>query len=367
MTRIVDVVVHRRRVPFTRPFITAVRRADALDAVLIEILDSDGRSGWGEAVATWRVTGESVASITAAVEGPWRATLRGATLDDPSSLCERLRREVVGNPSARSALGCALVDLAARGEGIPLYDYLGGTSDTVTTDMTLSAVLDADVADLIARAQAYVADGFTTLKVKLGAGGDDVATMARLRRALGPAVELRADANQAWTTTQAVSTIRALEDAGVGLAYVEQPVARHDLAAMASVRAAVATPIMVDEGVWTIDELHEVIRRAAADLVNLKLAKSGGPFEVLDLARAAQAGGLEVLMGCMAESHVGVSAAGALASVLDATASSSSRVHDLDGGTWLAASPVRHGAHYEGSQLILGPGPGSGIDGLVDT
>jgi L-alanine-DL-glutamate epimerase-like enolase superfamily enzyme len=137
-----SVTVHRHPGPLVRPFVTAVRVAHEVDAVLVEVRDSDGRSGWGEAPTSWRVTGESAASVTAAVEGPLGAAV-GLSADDPAEASAALERAVVRNSSARMAVECAVYDLAARAAGVPLFRYLGGREKALRTDMTLSAAATA--------------------------------------------------------------------------------------------------------------------------------------------------------------------------------------------------------------------------------
>ena len=155
--RVARIRVHRVDVPLLRPFVTAVRRTDHVPAVLVEVVDSDGRSGWGEAAASWRVTGESPAGIAAAVLGPVRDAVLGLPVDDPQVWGKAVRRSVVGNAAARSAVDCALWDLAAQVAGQPLTgpSRLGGPS-TVETDMTLSAGAPEE---LLARAREHVGRG----------------------------------------------------------------------------------------------------------------------------------------------------------------------------------------------------------------
>ena len=146
----------------------------------------------------------------------------------------------------------ALYDLAARANEQPLWEYLGGHVTKVATDMTISAVRNrSDIEGLVRTAKEHVDEGFRTLKIKVGAGGNDVTTLLEIRRVLGETVILRVDANQGWSRRGAVRIIAALEDAGVNLDMVEQPVHRDDLDGLAFVRAHVATPITADESVWT--------------------------------------------------------------------------------------------------------------------
>jgi L-alanine-DL-glutamate epimerase and related enzymes of enolase superfamily len=367
MPGIESLTVHHRRIALVRPFVTAVRSATAIDVVLVEARDSDGRSGWGEAPTSWRVTGESRQSVTAAVEGPLTEAALGAPVDDPAGTSAMLARSLVRNSAARMAVDCALYDLAAQASGIPLYRYLGGEHGTVRTDMTLSAGLRGENEDaLIATAIEHRDAGFGTLKVKVGAGGDDVSVLRRVRAELGAGIGLRVDANQGWTAEQAVSVISAWEDAGLGIELVEQPVAMDDLDALEFVTRHVHTPVLADEAVWTTRDLTEVIRRHAADMVNIKLAKTGGLREALRMAEMARQNGVAVIIGCMMESHVGISAAASLACALESTAvSARGMAHDLDAGLWMKRSPVTGGAAYQRDLVHLPDAAGLGISELA--
>jgi L-Ala-D/L-Glu epimerase len=360
-----SVTIHRRSIPLRRPFVTAVRTAYVLNALLVEVRDSDGRSGWGEAPTSWRVTGESIEGVTAAILGPLSEAVIGASTDEPEVVSAALERAIVHNSSARMAIDCAMYDLAARVQQVPLFQYLGGRAPTVLTDMTLSAALtSSDLEELLRTAAEHVAAGFSTLKVKVGAGGDDVATLVEVRNAVGANVRLRVDANQGWTPEGAVLAITSLEDAGVDLEFVEQPVHRDDIEGLAFVTGHVATPIVADESVWTRRDLREILRSHAADMVNIKLAKTGGLREARALASMAREHGIDVMVGCMSEGYVGIAAAAALASALDHGAPEGRKSHDLDGGPWLTESAVRGGVAYDGERVVLEAAPGTGIVGV---
>jgi len=367
MPEIESLRVHHRRVTLVRPFVTAVRSATAIDVVLVEARDSDGRSGWGEAPTSWRVTGESRQSVTAAVEGPLTEAAFGHPADDPAGTSGLLARSLVRNSAARMAVDCALYDLAAQASGVPLYRYLGGEHGNVRTDMTLSAGLPGEDDDaLIATALQHRDAGFGTLKVKVGAGGDDVSVLRRVRAEVGADVGLRVDANQGWSAEQAVSVIGAWEDAGLGIELVEQPVAMDDLDALEFVTRHVHTPILADETVWTTRDLTEVVRRRAANMINIKLAKTGGLREALRMAELARENGVTVIIGCMMESHVGISAAASLACALESTAAAPlGTAHDLDAGLWLTRSLVTGGATYQRDIVRLPDTAGLGISELA--
>jgi L-Ala-D/L-Glu epimerase len=360
MTTIERLRVHRISVPLLRPFVTAVRGTDSVDVVLVEAIDSDGRSGWGEAPTSWRVTGESAESVRTAVLGPLADVVVGRPVSDLDTLGGELATAVMHNSAARSAVDCALHDLAAQAEGKSLRAYLGGGDRPVLTDMTLSI---APIDELVRTAIEQVDRGFSTLKVKVGAGADDAGALVRIREAVGPSIGLRVDANQAWSADEAVRIIRHWEENGVDLEFVEQPVAARDLDGLAAVTRGVATPILADESVWTRHDLRLVIDRRAADLVNVKLAKTGGLTEAVRLVHEAGKNDIGVIVGCMMESHVGIAAAEALAATLSSP--DAQRAQDLDAGLWMRSSPVLGGIGYAGERLLSARRAGLGIDGVA--
>lgn len=358
MARIAWLRTHRTTVRLRRPFVTAVRRADTLDVLLVEAVDHDGRAGWGEAALSWRVTGESAVGAQAAIEGPLRAAVLGLPSEDTPAWGRAVASALARNTAAKAAVDAALWDLHARTAGRPVHELVApGSPSATTTDMTLSAVEDALV---LRDAAEHVTAGFTTLKVKLGT---DVRRDDRVLRALraGPAagVRLRVDANQGWTAEEAVRLVRGWEDDGLGVELVEQPTPAGDVEALARVTAGVETPILADESVWGARDLREIVRARAADLVNVKLAKCGGITPARHLVEMARAAGTGVLVGSMLESVVGITAAAHLAVTLPPA------VHDLDAALWQVGAPVRGGVRYLADTIELPATPGLGIEGVT--
>ncbi len=367
MSRVATIEAVAVCVPLREPFVTAVRRTTAVDAVVVRVRDDDGATGWGEAPQAWRITGDSLAGTTACVEGPVRDALLGLPAD-PRDAWPRLAGCAVGNAGAKSAVDTALHDLAARRAGLPLADHLARTagrapssSRRVPTDVTLAA---GDAPALAAAAAARVAEGFTVLKVKVGTGAggalQDVDRVRAVRDAVGADVELRLDANQGWDAPTAVRVVRALEDAGLGVTLVEQPVPARDHLALAHVRAHVGTPVMADEAVRDLDDLVDLLRLDACDAVNVKLAKCGGPTPALELLEVARRHGLGTMVGSMMETHLGVGAAAALVAAVGATWGA-----DLDAAWWAVRTPYAGGPAYDGTDLVLPDTPGLGVEGLL--
>ena len=356
MTRVESVRCRRVSVPLHTPFVTALRRATAVESLIVEIVDSDGAVGYGEAPQVWAVTGDSLAGSEACVEGPLAGVLDGADVDDLHDTCRRVRSSVVGNLAAKAAVDVALHDLAARHRGVSLPVLLGGSALRVATDVTVSAGSVDAVADAAGK---RVAEGFTALKLKVGTdAAGDAAQVLAVRAAVGSDVALRLDANQGWTPREAVRAIGRMEDAGADVELVEQPVPAADLAGLAWVTDRVQTPVMADEAVFGVRDLVRVIEQRAADLVNVKLAKAGGLIPARTLLDLAEAHDMGTMVGSMMETQVGVGAAASLAAAIG-----TSVVSDLDAAWWAAAPPAEGGLRYDGATVELPDRPGLGVEG----
>jgi len=346
---------HSVRAALHTPFVTALRRTSVVESLLVEVVDSDGCHGFGEAPQVWAVTGDSVAGSRACVDGPLSTVLVGADPDDLNSTLRRVSDAAVGNMAAKSAADVALHDLVARRLGIPLTRLLGGVTHRVPTDVSVAA---GDVAQVTEAAQTRVAEGFDVLKLKVGASADDDANQVlAVRQAVGPQPRLRLDANQGWSPREAVRVISELEDAGTDIELVEQPVRADDMAGLAWVTDRVQTPVMADESVFGLRDLLRLIDRRAADSVNVKLAKCGGLAPARTLLGLARAHDMGTMVGSMMETHVGVGAAASLVAAVGTTT-----ISDLDAAWWVANPPVVGGVRYEGATVVLPDAPGLGIE-----
>ncbi len=358
MSRIERVSCDRLSIPLHTPFVTALRSTRTIDTLVVRVTDADGATGWGEAPQVWRVTGESLAGAEACVSGPLTDAVTGLDGDELTGLCRLVADAVPGNFGAKSAVDVALHDLAARRLGVSLPRFLGTGVRQVPTDVTLAAS-DADSLGEVAAKR--VADGFTVLKMKVGTdAAGDLARVRTVRARVGPEVTIRLDANQGWTPRDAVRAICSMEDAGLDVELVEQPVAAPDLDGLAWVTDRVDTPVLADESVFGVRDLVELVRRRAADMVNVKLAKCGGLTAARTLLELARAQGMQALIGSMMESPIGVGAAASLAA-----AHGGRLVDDLDAAWWAAASPLRGGLTYDAATVVLPDAPGLGIEGMT--
>jgi L-alanine-DL-glutamate epimerase-like enolase superfamily enzyme len=342
MAHRIDIATSRLATPLHTPFVTALRRATALSSVIVTVTDADGRSGSGEAPEVWRVTGETREGIEACVRGPLGDVLRAWDLTRPiGELAPLLDGAIVGNGGAKAACEVAVTSLVAARAGVPVHRLLGAVVDEVTTDMTVAA----DAAPMVTTG--LIEAGFRSLKLKVGVDPDDIARVVSIWQHATEPVRIRIDANQGWDLPTAVAAITAWHDAGVDLEFVEQPLPAGDFAGHAQLRREVPVPIMLDESVFTVRDLPRALEAGSADLINIKLAKCGGLNRGIELARAAREGGVDVMVGSMMESRIGVAAAAALAAVIAPAA-----VHDLD-AAWWSIDPAADDTPYRRDRFVL--------------
>jgi L-alanine-DL-glutamate epimerase-like enolase superfamily enzyme len=259
---------------------------------------------------------------------------------------------------ARAAFETALCDAWARLVGLPLRTLFGGALGASTT------VLESDITIPIAEpsqmaegARVWAAQGFTHFKVKVGKDLDsDVAALLAIHDAV-PGARFRIDANAGFSAADAIRLVRAIEAKKLIVECYEQPCASDDLEAMAIVTAALDIPVIADESVKRLEDLERVIAMRAADGVNLKLVKSGGPLECLAIGRAAKERGMPLMIGGMVETRLGMTAAAHVAAAIGSV-----EFVDLD-TAWLLADDPYEGRGYvaNGPRYQLPDEPGLGI------
>jgi L-alanine-DL-glutamate epimerase-like enolase superfamily enzyme len=361
--RITDLLVDRCTAPLKTPFTSrAISTTSQLEAVLVRVVADNGLSGWGEAVPVRGVGEETTAGAEARIAGPMRDVVVGRRLDDADDLaqaCAAIERAADGARSVRAALDIAVHDLAAQHAAAPLNTLFGGTESELQTAVTLALGPPRDMAR---QAEAWAARGFSALKVKVGQEPEaDLRRVRAVRAAAGPRPRLWLDANQGWDARTAVTVLRTIEDSDLGVDLVEQPVPGPDLEALAFVRRHTGIPVVADEAVLSYEDAVEVVRREAADVLNVKVQKNGGISGALRVVELAEQHQLPCMVGCTLETTVSITAA---ASAL-ATRTSVPYV-DLDAPLWLARPPVLGGVEYTGPRLRLPDAPGLGIHGQTN-
>ena len=346
-------------IPLKTPFKTALRKVDRVNDLIVKIEDEDGRAGYGEAPPTAVITGETRQSIETAVREYLAPAVTGMDLNEPEEIFAAMERAIAKNTSAKAAVDIALHDLIAKEKGVPLFRYLAGDNTAgirtrLKTDLTISV---NDPQTMARDALLAVENGFDILKVKVGKGGlQDVERIRAIRDAIGMGPAIRVDANQGWTRQEAVRTIGIMEDALLGIELVEQPVSCHDFEGMQYVTEMVKTDILADESVFSYEDAYRLIKERGADLINIKLMKTGGIHNAMRICDLAEKNGIRCMAGCMLESAVSVSGAAHLAG-----ARAVITMCDLDGPSLCAENPYQGGPVYNGPDIELTQTPGIGI------
>jgi len=343
------------RVPLKTPFKTALRTVEQVEDVVVMVRTDTGQVGYGSAPATAVITGDTHGSIVDAIRHYIAPRLIGQDIANLNHITNQVQSAMEKNSSAKAAVEIAVHDLWGQLYGAPLYKLLGGGDPVITTDITISVdYIDKMVADSLSA----VDRGFESLKIKVGKDiGVDIERVKAIYAAVEGRALLRLDANQGWTAKQAVYALQTLEDAGVKLELVEQPVKAHDLEGLRYVTERVHTAVMADESVFGPMEVIELIRMRAADIVNIKLMKTGGISNAVRIADIAGLHGIDCMIGCMLESSIGVAAAVHLAV---AKSNVITKV-DLDGPSLCQYDPVAGGVIFNESEITITDAPGLGI------
>ncbi|MEQ8207580.1 MAG: dipeptide epimerase, partial [Woeseia sp.] len=316
------------KIPLKTPFKTALRTVDHIEDAVIRIETDTGHVGHGSAPATAVITGETHASIVAAIRNEIMPKITGQDVENLNQVVDIIQRSLYKNTSAKAAVEIALYDLFAQQLDRPLYKVLGGGEPQLSTDITISV---DHIRKMVDDSLAAIELGYETLKIKVGKDINlDVERIKAIHAAVDGKAVLRLDANQGWTPKKTVSALRELEASGVELEFIEQPVKGDDIDGMKYVTERVTTPVMADESTFGPKEVIDLIKMRGADIINIKLMKTGGISNAIKIADMAAVYDMECMIGCMLESAISVSAA---AHVAVAKSQSITKI-DLDGPSW---------------------------------
>jgi L-Ala-D/L-Glu epimerase len=258
------------------------------------------------------------------------------------------------NSTAKSAFDMALYDLAAKAAGQPLVTYLGGVVKPMLTDLTIGIDTPEAMAE---KASAFVKDGVSILKVKLGKDPlEDIERIRCIRQAAGSGTGIRIDANQGWSFDGAVNAFTGI--APYDIEFCEQPLHHRDDGRLPELRSKNLIKIMADESVFDHYDAERLLQARACDYVNIKFAKSGGMLEAKRIVDTCTQHNIPCMMGGMLESRVALSAFAHFAAAHEQIA-----FYDMD--TCMLghqADPVTGGVTYDNYRVLLPEGNGIGAD-----
>jgi L-alanine-DL-glutamate epimerase-like enolase superfamily enzyme len=320
------------RVHTERTFAIARSSADTFERVIFE-MSEDGVTGRGEAAPTGYY-GQDAKGVTAALEG--------VEVRDPWDMEGTLARNGEMPPSALTALDNAMHDLAAKRLGVPVYRLLGLARPDPVSAYTLG-IADRETTVAYARRLRE----HRILKVKVG-GWNDIETLRAVRES--SEADLWVDANEAFSPEESVEVVTELKEIGVGMIEQPVPVSAGPEGLHRATEAAFPVPVIADESAITARDVPVLAGFVSG--VNVKLAKCGGIRRALQMIHTARAHGMLVMLGCMVETSLGISAAAQISDLVDFV--------DLDGAMLLADDPYS-GPVYENGRILLPEEPGLGV------
>ncbi len=354
--KIASVDVYAVRLPLREPFVIAYGTFTDVPTVIIRIRTEGGVEGWGESTPDALVTGETHSGTVETIRRELAPALPGRDARDRGAILRALDERVEGVPAAKAAFDIALHDLLGRAHGLPVWALLGGRSKQ---SLTISRVVSmAAPRAMAAAAVRHVEAGFRTVKLKVGDAANparDAARIGAVRAAVGPAIGIKVDVNQGWRTPGiAIAAIRASLQSAPD--YIEQPVAQWDLEGLAEVRRQTGAIIMADESCHGPREMMRIAALRAADLVNIKLMKTGGLAKALELNVIAETAGIGAQVGTMVESSIASAAGLHLAMALGNV-----RTVEMGGPLMVTADIGDVGAWYDRDRIIVPDAPGLGV------
>lgn len=353
--RIVRIEPIAVRLPMAKPVRMAGEEVRAAENVLLRIESDDGTVGWGEAASAPTMTGETVASMLAALR--YLAPVIEERLpEDIAGVARAMDRRLYGNRAAKAAVDIALHDLVGRVTNWPAHALLGQQrrDRAVTLCVIGSGDDDADLREAATRRAA----GYIAYKIKVGVNPPDIdaARTASICDVLGSGLLVSADANQGWTTEDGVRYSRAV--AHTALAFLEQPVAADDLDGMARVAAASPIPVAADEGIHSLDDIRRHHNRRAAAGVSLKAIKLGGMRRVLEAGALCAELGMAVNVSCKTgELSIGSAAALHIAAAMPSLAWGLTTTNQA-----LAEDVTDHPLRVADGHLAVSARPGLGVE-----
>jgi L-alanine-DL-glutamate epimerase-like enolase superfamily enzyme len=325
--------------------------------IIVKVHTDEGLVGLGESTGTPTWSGETQWGGKHILDDLIAPTIIGIDPMAIATILQTMERVVKGQPFVKAAVEMACWDITGQAAGLPLCQLLGGTDhDSVHLKFVTSA---SDPDDASAVATWAVEQGFDTIKIKVGIDpAADIARIRTVREAVGPQVRIGVDANTGWTLHDAITTGRRLE--AYDLLFIEQPVGDKNPRWLAQVRAALHTPIVADESVFTLWDALAVVQAEAADVISVYPGKNGGITNTRKIAAVAEAAGLACLVGSNLE--LGVASAAMLHVALATPVIASERYPcDIIGPLYQADDLLTEPLRIEAGRIYRPAGSGLGV------
>ncbi len=335
------------------PYTIAYETVETAVNVFIRIETDRGITGYGCSAPDLQITGEDPDGVIEAVTVIAEPILKGSDPLRLARLIEKLKDQVKNQPAAVAGIDMALHDILGKYCGLPLWKLLGGFRTCFKTSITIGIL---PIEETLDSARQWLSQGFTALKIKGGANVDeDIERLRRLRKSVGPRIEIRFDANQGYTVEETLRFVEAMRE--VKLELIEQPTSKNEPDLLGAVTKNVSLPVMADESLVNLRDAFRLAKKDLVDMVNIKLMKVGGIYEALLVNGVARSAGLEAMVGCMDEAALSIAAG-----LHFALARPNVAYCDLDGHLALEGDPSDGAVIIRNGYLYPTNKPGLGFD-----
>jgi L-alanine-DL-glutamate epimerase-like enolase superfamily enzyme len=352
--KICKIEVFKVNVPWRRKYVAFYTTVSEIEHAFVKIYTDDGVMGFGEVTSFLFFTGENTGTIVEVIK-QLEPVIKGLNPFDLEKIAILIDKTVRFNNTAKAAIDFALHDIIGKKIGLNTIYFLGGKCiDKIPLSWSLSI---GDPDEVAVEASEMLEKGFGTFNLKIGLNIDeDVERVRKVRKTIGDKPNIRVDANGAFTPMQAIQIIKRMEE--YNLQYVEQPVPGWNIDGMAEVRKHVNVQISADESVFYLHDALDVIKKGAADILSLKVAKMGGIRRTMQIAAVAEAANMPCLMNSSFELDIGVSAAAIVAASSGMVQYSS----EITGPMRHHTDIIKKGMEYENGFIIPSMEPGLGIE-----
>ena len=292
-------------IPIRHRGLLGIGSLEQVDNVIVTVATDTGITGIGEA-SPWPCFAENAWSIKAAIDRYLGPALIGRDPTEIEALLQHMDATLHDYPFAKAALDMALLDIAGKALDRPAYALLGGK---VREGTTISySIANQDIDKDLEEIRWLLDEGVFVFKIKTGVLplAKELRRVEAIRRILPAEADMRLDFNQGLRREHAIRTCRALE--AFEPTFMEQPVTGADLETMAEITAAIDTPILADESVFSLKNALDVVRLRAADMASIKIMKPGGITRSKKVAAIFEAAGMSCYAGAMWESGIGMAA-----------------------------------------------------------
>lgn len=350
--KIVKIETHPVTMELKQPYTIAYETYETATNVFMYLETDRGKVGFGCAAPDEHVTGETAELII----NDFNNIVSPIVLKtDPlrySLILEKVRKLIPDHPATIAALDMALFDILGKVCRLPLWKLLGGFRVKIVTSITIGILQEQETVE---QAKEFVRQGFKAIKLKGGLDVEsDIIRTLKVREATGKNIALRFDANQGYSVKQAIRFSEHVKKANIE--FIEQPTPAEDPELLGKVKANSTIPIMADESLITTKDAFNLATKNLVDLFNIKLMKVGGISQSLKINAIAHGARLNVMVGCMDESALGIAAA--LHFVL---ANPNIKYADLDGHFDLIGDPFKGAVILKDGFLLPSDKPGLGI------